>query len=79
MRLIRMEDGMPKRENFKLRPIFEEFLAMDIKVAKIDLDPGDYKSNSVACNVLRVAAKRHDFPVKVRMRNGEVYFERTDI
>lgn len=79
MRLVRMENGLPKRENFKLKVIFNEFIAMNVKVAKVNLDPDDYKSITVARSVLGNAAKRHDVPVKVRLRNGEIYFVRKDM
>lgn len=79
MRFTRMENGLPKRENFKLKTIFKEFIAMDIKVARVDLDPDDYKNPAVARNVLGNAAKRHSVPVKVKISDGVVYFIRTDM
>lgn len=79
MRFTKMENGLPKRENFALKPLFNEFMAMDTKIARVDLDPGDYKSSYVARNVLANAAKRHAVPVRVRIRNNELYFIRTDM
>ena len=74
-----MENGVPKRENFKLKERFNEFISMNVKTARVDLDKDDYKSVNVAANVLRVASKRHAVPVKVVVRNGELYFVRTDM
>ena len=58
---------------------FSSHIALNVKVARVDLDPDDYKSANVARNVLAVAAKRHAVPVKVKMSNGEVYFVRKDM
>ena len=79
MRMVKMENGLPKRENFKHVQIFKEFMAMDVKVARIDLDPDDYKNSCVARNVLANGAKRHGVPVKIKTLNGEIYFVRTDM
>ena len=79
MRMVKMENGLPKRENFKHVRIFKEFMAMEVKVARVDLDPDDYKNPCVARNVLGNGAKRHGFPVKVKTLNDEIYFIRTDM
>ena len=79
MRFTKMENGVPKRENFKLKECFNEFIAMNVKTARVDLDKDDYKTVTVAANVLRVASKRHAVTVKVVVRNGELYFVRTDM
>lgn len=79
MRFVKMENGLPKRENFKLKVLFNEFIAMNVKVSKVELDPDDYKSISVAYSVLGNAARRHAVPVQVRRRNGEIYFVRKDM
>ncbi len=79
MRLTKMENGIPKRENFKLKPLFDEFIALNVKVARVDLDEEDYKSPTVAANVLRIAAKRWAVPIRVVLSEGKVYFVRKDM
>lgn len=79
MRFVKMENGIPKRENFKHAQLFKEFISMNIKVARVDLDPDDYKSVNVAANVLRNGVRRHAVPIKVKMSDGEIYFVRTDM
>ncbi len=79
MRFTKMENGIPKRENFKLKPRFDEFIALNVKVVRVDLDEEDYKSPTVAANVLRISAKRWAVPVKVVLSEGEVYFVRKDM
>lgn len=79
MRIVVVKDGMPKRENFKLKALFEEFIALNVKIVKLDFDEGDYKSPDVARSVIGVSAKRHCYPVKAALRSGEVYLIRTDM
>lgn len=79
MRFTKMENGVPKRENFKLNNYFKEFLAMNVKTARIDLDKDDYKSVVVGHKSLWAAAKRHGVPIKVSLYEGNIYFIRTDM
>ena len=79
MRFTKMVDGVPKRENFKLKTYFDEFMNMNFKTARVDLDKDDYKSTKVAYEVLRIGVKRHGYPIKVLMRGSDIYFVRTDM
>lgn len=79
MRLTKMENGVPKRMNFKLKWFFEDFLNMNVKVARVDFDEDDYKSYKVARGVLATSAKRHSVPVKVVVSEKKVYLVRTDM
>ena len=64
-------DNLPGRRNKKdLRGFLKEFITADIKVAKINLN---------CYNALGTSIKRGGFPIKVRMRNGELYLIRTDL
>lgn len=74
-------DTMPAKRCSKkcLMDIFNEFISMNVKLAKVEFEENEYKSVKVADSVLRVAAKRYGVPIKVRMRNDEIYFERRDI
>lgn len=79
MRFTKMVDGVPKRENFKLSRYFDEFMNMNSKTARVDLDKDDYKSAKVAYGVLRTSIKRHGYPIKVLLRGSDIYFVRTDM
>lgn len=79
MRFTKMENGVPKRENFKLNNYFKEFLAMNVKTVRIELDKDDYKSVKVADSALKNAVKRHGVPIKVVRSEGQLYFVRTDM
>ena len=79
MRVVIMKDGLPKRENFHLKNYFDEFMATEAKVARIDLDEGDYKSTKSAYQGFEKAAKRLGLPVKVRTIDGKIYLIRTDL
>lgn len=74
-------DTMPGRRLSKksLKPVFDEFMNMNVKIAKVEFNDREYKNASVAYNVLTHAVKRHCVPIKVHFRNNEIYFERRDI
>lgn len=63
----------------KLRHVFEDFMSLHIKIARVDLNEQDYKSPRVAQGCLSKAARYLAFPVDVKLRNGEVYFIRRDM
>lgn len=80
MNFVEVERLPEKRRPKKsLKNLFNEFMNMNIKLAKVDLNERDYKSVAVAYSVLRNAAKKHDYPIKVYLRDGNVYFMRRDI
>lgn len=70
-------DSLPKRTtrgwNNKLQQLIEEFAHSSQKIAKIDCGEGAYKSPIVCYSSVRAAAKRANHPVKVVMRQGDVY------
>lgn len=79
MRMVVVKDGVPKRDYFKLKAMFDEFMALNVKVVKLELDEGDYASVYVAMHTIGKSAKTHGYPVKTSVRNGEVYMIRTDM
>ena len=79
MKFVPVEKLPDKVAKKSLKHAFAEFMAMNVKFAKVDITQFDYKSPAVARNVLGVAAKRHCVDIKVHIRNNEVYFERTDM
>lgn len=71
---------LPKRCSKKsLKHVFAEFIAMNVKYARVDLTQFDYKSPAVAAQVLGLASRRHCVDIKVHKVNDEIYFERTDM
>lgn len=79
MKFTEMKDGLPKRENHKLNLLLQEFVRMNVKVARIDLDEHEYASVAVARGVIGVACKRWCVPVKPKVRDGVLYLVRTDM
>lgn len=79
---LKAVDNVPewfRRPRYKLEAVFEEFMRMNVKVVKVDLKEGEYKTPKAAYTVLYKAAKRYAVPVKVHKRADDIYFERTDI
>ena len=74
-------ERMPERRRPKksLKNRFDEFMNMNVKLAKVDLTENDYKSVKVGYGVLHTAAKHYGYPIEVHLRDGKLYFERRDI
>ena len=75
-------DEVPKYEHkqrHKLGIYLKEFMASNIKVAKVNFVEGEYKSLKSAHESLRVAAKRWVLPIDVVKRGDEVFLVRRDI
>lgn len=58
----------------KLKALFDEFLNMNVQIARVDLSEHDYKNATVAAQVLGVAVKRWVVPITVTRRGDEIYF-----
>lgn len=79
MKFVEVEKVPERKRKYKnLKVIFDEFVAMNVKAARVDLTEHDYKNVKVAYTVLHNAAKRFCVPVKVYIRGNEIYFERKD-
>ena len=57
----------------------DEFISAGIKVAKVELKPGDYKSPEVRARCLYWSIKKGAYPIKVTRVGDEVFFIRTDM
>lgn len=80
MKFVEVERLPEKRRPKKsLRNLFDEFISMNVKLARVDITERDYKNTMVGYGVMRTAAKRYGAPIKVYIRNDEIYFERRDI
>lgn len=83
MKLIIVKE-LPKIKRHKysydeMHAKFEEFMKLGVRLCKIEFGEGEYSSIISARNVMARSATTHGFPIKVMMRNYEVYFERLDM
>lgn len=79
MKFVPVNELPERKQKKSLKHVFKEFIAMNVKIARVDLTQFDYKSPKVAYSVLGLASKRHCVDIKVHIRNDEIYFERTDM
>lgn len=74
---------IPKTEYRKPRNdiagAMEEFMKLNIKFAQVSFSVLEFESCYVAGTVLSRHARDAELPVKVCVRNGVVYLERTDM
>lgn len=76
MRFTKVDEVPKKRAYHSLKDDLDRFVKSGLKVAKIDFQPGEYKSATIATNCLRVAIKRHGFNgIEVFQRGDNVYLE----
>lgn len=76
MRFTKVDEVPKKKAYHKLKDDLERFMQSGVKIAKIDFHEGEYKSATVAANVMRVAVKRHGINgIKVFLRGDNVYLE----
>jgi hypothetical protein len=79
MKFVEVErlPGVKARKK-KLRHIFEEFINMNVEIAKFEFDETEYKNARSAYGNLHKHAREHGVPVSVHIRNNEIYFKRRD-
>lgn len=80
LRITKIEEkDMPKKVyRNKLKAELQGFMAMNIKVAKVDT--GDhYVNTEIAARTIRMAANRYGYPIDVIQRKDEVFFIRRDM
>lgn len=63
----------------RLKHIFDEFVNMNVQFAKFEFNENEYKHAQSAYGNLHRAAIKYGYPVKVHIRNNEIYFERRDL
>lgn len=57
----------------------EEFMRMNVKYAKVDLCIDEYRAINYAYSSLRQSVLDKNYPFYVVIRNGDIYFVRTDM
>ena len=76
MKFVQVEAIPGRGENHKLKQAWKEFMGMNVKIAKAELDVGEYASPMVARSVWGVSIKRSGYPIDLKLRNGEIYLVR---
>lgn len=71
------KEKQPKKKD--LATVFDEFMAMQIKAARLDFNHDEYKDDNSAFLTLRLFIRSHNLPVRVLHRMNNVYFVRTDM
>ena len=82
MRFVKVEENkIPKgfRGLLKIEGELTEFMAMNVKCARVQFTDLEYKSANGCYSSLSKAIKRHAFPIKAFTREGKVYLIRTDM
>lgn len=86
MTFTKVDYPVPRGDNKGERPrrkdlatVFDEFMAMQIKAARLGFNHDEYKDDRSAAQTLRTFARYHNLPVRVSHRMNDVYFIRTDM
>lgn len=66
----------PRRD---IRAKLDEFMKMNVKIALVTFNEGEYLSSYSACESLRGCIYRAEYPIAVSSVQDQVYFVRTDI
>lgn len=75
-------DEVPRiaiRRHARLKEDWQEFMAMNVKAVKVDLTKYNYKSVSVARQVMGKSIERWGFPIDIFRRGDEIYLVRRDM
>jgi hypothetical protein len=79
MKFVEVKEVPNKRNYNPLRSKWEEFMAMNIKVAKIDFEGRNYSSVEGARATMAISVKRAGLPITVTRRGDEIYLIRRDM
>ena len=73
-------DKVPERNRKKrLREFLDEFMSANIKVAKVELNEGDYKTPEVRARCIYHSVKMGAYPIRVTRVKDEVFLIRKDM
>lgn len=79
MKLVQIEYVPEIKQNHRLKDAWDEFMGMNVKIAKAELDTNEYRSVSVAASVWSVSIRRYGYPINVTRRGDEIYLIRRDM
>lgn len=79
MKFVEVKEVPGAKRNHRLKDMWDEFIASNMKMAKVDLDEDEYSCLSVAASVMAVSIKRYGYPIRLIRRDGNIYLIRKDI
>lgn len=79
MKFVEVKDVPGLKVNHRLKDMWDEFMASNMKMAKVNLDEGEYSSVVVAASVMAVSIRRYGYPIRLIRRGDEIYLIRKDI
>lgn len=68
-----------KKHYAKLKADWQEFMDMNVKIAKVDLTQYNYKNVLTARQVMGKSIHRFGFPIDIMKRGDEIYLVRRDM
>lgn len=79
MNFVEVKEVPRKTFNMDLANRLEEFMKLNIKVAKVDFSKNEYKNVTSAQGSFKQAITRKCLPITATVRNGELYLIRNDM
>lgn len=79
MKFVEVEKVPGLQKYHPLKSKWDEFMAMNVKVAKVDLDENEYSNIEVARATMAISVKRMGYPITVTRRQNEIYLIRRDM
>lgn len=79
MKFVEVKEVPGLRSYHNLKVKWDEFMSMNVKVVKIDLDEEEYKSVYTARDTISRSVKNLGYPITVTVRNNEIYLIRRDM
>ena len=79
MKFVKVNEITEQKKYHPLKNKWEEFMAMNVKIVKVDLDEHEYSSAEVARSVMAISIKRMGYPITVTRRGDEIYLIRRDM
>lgn len=79
MKFVKVKEVPEQKKYHPLKSKWEEFMAMNVKVVKVDLDENEYKTIDGARSVMAISVKRMGYPITVTKRGDEIYLIRRDM
>lgn len=81
MKFVKVENvpEVERKHYAKLKADWQEFMAMNVKIAKVDLTQYSYKTVAVAAQVMAKSIRTWGFPIDLMKRKDEIYLVRRDM
>lgn len=80
MKFVKVDEVPMRRGSRKdLKARWDEFMSMNVKIVKVELNEHDYKNANVARSVLTRSVNTYGYPINVTLRDNEIYLVRRDM